>query len=108
MVNPKLMCSQHLRGEHLETHMMAGSIKKGISVKGYIAKGLMEPHNIRKRHDEVVKELLERGRFNHQKPFPEFVPFEDGCINAEENVKELARRCERCKKRQEEYYGKGE
>ena len=70
MVNPKIMCRQHLLGEHVEIHMFVGTLSRGKSVKGYLEKGLLEAHNLYWRHEEPVEEiktkrlqsLLTRGR----------------------------------------------
>lgn len=61
MVNPKIMCNQHLLGEHCETHMFLGTIKKGIKIDGYIKNNLLEPTSLKLRHDELAKEMLSRG-----------------------------------------------
>ena len=45
-VNPKLMCRQHLLGEHCEIHMFIGSMKKQINMNGYISKDLLEPKSL--------------------------------------------------------------
>ena len=95
-VNPKLMCNQHLLGEHVEHHMFVGTINKGKSIKGYIDKGLVEVHNLRKRHDEIAQEMNKRG-FNHSSPLPEFEHTFAGKVNREENLKELRKRCKRCR-----------
>ena len=67
MINPKKMCNQHLLGEHVELHMLVGSIKKGISLEGYCKNKLIEPKLILKRHEELVKEMKKRG-MNHKSP----------------------------------------
>jgi hypothetical protein len=50
MVNPKIMCRQHLLGEHVEIHMFIGTLNRKKSVKGYLEKGLLEIHNLYARH----------------------------------------------------------
>ena len=42
MVEPKKMCRKHLMGEHVEIHMLIGSMRKGKSIKGFIDNGLLE------------------------------------------------------------------
>jgi len=61
MVNPKIMCRQHLLGEHVEIHMFVGTLSRGKSVKGYLEKGLLEVHNLYWRHEELVEEMKRRG-----------------------------------------------
>ena len=82
-------------------HMFVGTLNKGKSIKGYLRNKLIEVHNIRKRHDEIVEELEKRGRWNHQSPLPEFKSEVLGEVDIEANQRELARRCERCRKLQE-------
>jgi hypothetical protein len=98
MVNPKLLCRQHLLGEHQETHSFVGCIRKGTSLKGYIENGLIEVHNLKKRHQQLAKEMIERG-YNHKSPLPEFKDYECGRIDREENINELRKRCSECQKR---------
>lgn len=97
-VNPSLLCKKHLLGEHLETHMFLGSIRKGISIKGYINNGLLEVHNLNKRHDELVEEMIKRG-YNHKTPMERFNSWEEGIVDSNENLNELQKRCSECKKR---------
>jgi hypothetical protein len=91
-VNPNKMCDKHLRGEHFEMHMFAGSIRAGISIKGYVDKGLVEVHNIEKRHEELEKYC------GWNSSLPDFNYKVDGSVNVIENEKELARRCLECRK----------
>ena len=50
MVAPGKMCRKHLLGEHVEIHMLAGSLLKGRSIGGFLADGLLEPQSMRARH----------------------------------------------------------
>ena len=102
LVNPKTLCRQHLLGEHLEHHMLAGTIKKGISVDGYIREGLLDPSKLSSRHDELVQEMERRG-YGHYSPLESVDYAEDGaCVDVESNLRELASRCEECKRLQKE------
>lgn len=98
MVDPKKLCDRHLLGEHVETHMFVGHIKKRKSLRGYLEKGLVEIHNIYWRHKDLAKEMERRG-FKHNSPLDFSYPYEEGRVNVKENVKELCNRCERCRKR---------
>ncbi len=49
--------------------MFAGTIKKGISTKGYEETGLVDLSKIRIRHDKIAKEMQRRG-MNHKSPDP--------------------------------------
>ena len=95
-VNPKILCTKHILGEHVEIHSFLGTIKKGTSVKGYIEKGLLEVHNLKKRHDELKEEMIKRG-MNHKSEFPEFKSWIEGFVDSENNINELKKRCEKCK-----------
>jgi len=103
LTDPKVMCRQHLLGEHLEHHMLTGTIKKGISVAGYIELGLLDPSKLLSRHDELVREMERRG-YGHYSPLQSvdtsYVAGE-ACVDVEENLRELASRCKECKRMQE-------
>lgn len=100
-VNPKNMCRNHLLGEHLEMHMFAGSIMKGISISGYAKTGLVEVNNIQKRHEALSREMERRG-FVHKSPLPEGFMKKysgsNGKVSIKNNIIELKRRCRECRK----------
>lgn len=98
MINPKLMCRQHLLGEHKELHQAVGSILKNRSLKGHLDKGQIEVHNIISRHKTLVKEMKARG-YNHKSPLKNFKQFKAGKINILKNFKELEKRCKECRKK---------
>jgi len=102
-VPPEILCNQHLLGEHVEMHMFAGSINKGISIKGYIKKGLVEPGKIEERHAELVIEMERRG-MNHQSPLPRIKKngYGKGHVDITQSLNTLMRRCARCRKRMAE------
>ena len=97
-VDPKCLCRKHLLGEHVECHMFIGTINKGTSLKGYIEKGLVEVHNIEKRHD-VLKDEMERRGMNHNSSLPECNLWEEGNISVVDNIEELKNRCPECRQR---------
>jgi hypothetical protein len=99
-IPPNLMCRQHLLGEHVEMHMFAGSLVKGISMKGYIDNGLLDLPLLKMRHDELVHEMTERG-YNHRSPLTDDYIKDHVYSHAkvpdfEHNVKDLAGRCVEC------------
>ena len=104
LVNPILLCRKHLLGEHVEHHMFMGSIKKGISVKGYLRDGLLDPPTLRSRHGALVMEMKARG-YNHKSPLPDvdISHLPDGHINIEYNLEDLKGRCKECADRIEKY-----
>ena len=100
-VDPKMMCTKHLLGEHVEMHMFVGSIVKGVSMKGYIQGGLIETQKLLERHNDLAAELERRG-FLHQSPLRSDFDIEPaGVVNIEANLAELARRCPECALHQE-------
>jgi len=71
MVNPEIMCNQHLLGEHVEIHMFVGSILKQKSLNGYIKNNLLEPTSLIMRHEELITEMMNRN-MNHKSALPDF------------------------------------
>lgn len=98
-VDPKLLCRKHLLGEHVEIHMLVGSILKGINLSGYTDTGLVELHTINVRHDQLVTEMKRR-KYNHKSPLPKFRAKKLGKVDSRRSLRELAQRCPECKKRQ--------
>jgi hypothetical protein len=100
MVNPKIMCRQHLLGEHVEIHMFIGTLDKGKKVGGYLDKGLLEVHNLYSRHQELVEEMKFRG-YNHSSELDKKWKHVKklGIINKKKNLQNLIQRCPRCKQR---------
>ena len=100
LVDPKIMCRQHLLGEHVEHHMYVGTIQKGGNLAGFLEGNLLEPTSLRSRHDELVAEMIRRG-YNHKSPLPEFRPFghEHVVIDRAASLSELLRRCPDCRQR---------
>ena len=107
MVNPKIMCRQHLLGEHVEIHMFIGTINRGKSVKGYLEKGLLEIHNLYTRHNILVEEMKRRS-YNHYSIVDGKWKFAEqvGKIDKEKNIEDLVNRCVRCKTRYSKFLNK--
>jgi len=97
-VPPDKMCRKHLLGEHVEMHMFVGTINKGSSIDGYIRANLVEPGYIRRRHEELARELLRRG-YNHHSPLPEFLGADPIGPRLDEQaaLNELISRCPECR-----------
>ncbi len=104
MVNPKILCRQHLLGEHAELHMFVGSINRGISMTGYLRDNLLEPQALHLRHDELATEMTLRG-YSHKSALPKVAgaftqeQFFNTRIDKEAALKELLRRCPECRER---------
>lgn len=108
MVDPKIMCRKHLLGEHVELHMFLGAIKRGISMKGYVEKGLIQYGALQVRHQRLVEEMKSR-RYKHNSP----ITLKECCnlvspynarlwlskVDKEKSLSELIKRCAECKLR---------
>ena len=67
MVDPRVMCRQHLLGEHKELHMLASSMCLGKTLDGHVTRGQLELGSMLPRHNELVAEMERRG-WNHLTP----------------------------------------
>lgn len=94
--DPKLMCRNHLLGEHRELHALVGLIRAKKSLEGYIKSGLVCVQQINQRHDDLHAEMLARWGTPFSK-LPEFEAFETPEINVQASIAELLRRCPACK-----------
>jgi hypothetical protein len=100
MVDPRIMCRQHLLGEHVEIHMFIGTLNRGKTVEGYLEKGLLEVHNLYSRHQELVEEMKLRGYNHHSDVDTKWKHAKKlGVIDKKKNLKNLIERCPRCKQR---------
>ena len=100
MVDPRLMCRQHLLGEHLECHMLLGSILRKRSVAGFLDRKIIEPQSLKRRHDELAREMIRRG-YNHNSPI-ERQPAVSSIggltiVDQDESLLELRQRCRQCR-----------
>ena len=108
---PRLLCRQHLLGEHLEHHMFVGNIKRGRSVRGYIQKNFLVPRYLSDRHNEIVDEMRCRG-YKHKSPLEDVIPYLDTWMkgikmNSQaigDSWCDLVSRCDRCRLRTEKYF----
>jgi pyrimidine dimer DNA glycosylase len=96
MVPPSLMCRKHLLGEHLEVHMLVGSLRRGRSVQGFLDRGLLEPQHVRSRHKALVAEMRRRG-YKHASPLLKVRVKVDGRVDVRRSARELSARCAECK-----------
>ena len=96
MVDPRRMCSQHLLGEHVELHMLVGSLRKGRSLAGFVANGLIEVHSVRARHAQLVREMRRRG-YQHRSPLPRFTARRLGRVVRTRSLADLLQRCAACR-----------
>lgn len=94
-VESRYLCRNHLLGEHVEMHTFVGCIRKFIRLDGYISKGLVEIHNIVKRHDELAKEMKRRG-IQHNSPLVCSRLWEAGKVDVKKSEEILRGRCKKC------------
>ena len=99
MVDPELMCRKHLLGEHVEIHMMVGSLRCGRSIAGHLDRGQLEPQAARARHRALAAEMQGRG-YQHASPLPGHgrltAKQQTAKVNAAWSLTELRRRCAEC------------
>jgi hypothetical protein len=103
MLDPKLLCRQHLLGEHNEIHRHKHIFEMHYSIAGRISPiVLIEPESMKSRHDEIAKEMLARG-YNHQSPYEQpdlsHLPNDQryAKVDLKYNLKDLYNRCPECK-----------
>jgi len=105
MIDPKLLCDKHLLGEHGEIHKHLHNFVKQHSISGRIVPVVqIEPNSMQYRHDELAKEMLERG-FNHNSPYKQpdlnYLPYHEryAKVNLVVSIIDLSNRCQDCKSR---------
>jgi hypothetical protein len=107
MVNPKILCRQHLLGEHSEIHKHRHNFVKQHSIAKRIEMGQIEPASMEIRHNQLVIEMLNRG-YNHQSPYdmPDISYLNNHQryfkVNTDVALLDLLSRCEECNKRYKE------
>lgn len=94
----KLLCRNHLLGEHKELHMLAGHIKKNKTMGRFLTDKLVNPQLINQRHSELVVEMTSRG-YNHKSPLPKLVTSYQSDIDTKHNFIDLLDRCPACRLR---------
>jgi hypothetical protein len=101
LVNPKILCKNHLLGEHSEIHKHRHNFVKGHKMEG--RQGQIQPDLMQLRHDELAEEMLRRG-FKHESPYeqPDITNYRHIKVDKEKALSDLLNRCEECKKRLEE------
>ncbi len=99
MVDPKILCRQHLLGEHAEIHMIAANLRLDRSIEGYIQINAIEPKSVKQRHDELVEEMVFRG-MKHRSPLDFSTElYHEVVVDRSVSLKLLIGRCHRCAER---------
>jgi len=96
LLDPRKMCRNHLLGEHVELHMLVGSINKGMNLDGY--DGIIEPSKIKERHGKLVVEMERRG-YNHKSPLKKFNVGKYGelKVDVRKSKSDIRERCNKCR-----------
>jgi len=104
-INPKLLCRQHLLGEHNEIHKHRHNFVKHHRITGRIYPiVLIEPENMEKRHNELAQEMINRG-YNHNSPYEQpdlsYLKNEErfAKISIDKSISDLKSRCSECSER---------
>lgn len=107
-INPRLLCHNHLLGEHNEIHRHKHVFEKHYSITGRVTPIVqIEPLSMKIRHDELAKEMLSRG-YNHKSPYTlpdlSYLPVHqvNAKVDLDYNLRDLMSRCPECKRRIEE------
>ncbi|HLD91738.1 MAG TPA: pyrimidine dimer DNA glycosylase/endonuclease V [Patescibacteria group bacterium] len=99
MVDPKILCKNHLLGEHGEIHKFFKQFVKKYNMNGRA--GQIEPKSMKQRHDELVNEMINRG-YNHNSPYsqPDVDYLNHMCsVDKDKSLELLLDRCEHCSER---------
>jgi len=106
MVDPKIMCRNHLLGEHAEIHMFVWNIERNHSVKGYLDNGLLETHNLYARHEELAQELRRRGYQHNSELDARWKRSKKaGAVDKKRSLEQLIDRCTTCRERYRNFEG---
>lgn len=106
MIDPRILCRKHLLGEHVETHMFAGTLNAGKDMSGYVRNNLLEVLSLRERHDALAAEMTRRG-MKHKSPLRPYTcrqmtPKQRAYkVDQHASLEDLLGRCPQCRKRAE-------
>lgn len=120
MVAPVTLCRKHLLGEHVETHMFLGAVRRGKNLGGYMRRAQFFPDLLEARHDNLAEELQRRG-YKHGSPLltqaGDHEQLESYCYDEDnpgispsdqhykEALRDLRNRCPDCAERQRKHLG---
>jgi len=76
MINPKLMCLKHILGEHAQIHRYYNPFSRHYNIDKRIQPIVMiEPQNMKKRHDRLEEELNRRRETGEVKGLKKTSPY---------------------------------
>jgi hypothetical protein len=108
MVPPRMMCNQHLLGEHFEIHMLMSHLRKRRSVAGFMRQRILSIAHIYSRHYALTLEMSERG-MRHKTPLSRdevynaiepYMKYWDVRVDVSKSMMVLASRCKKCSDQQ--------
>jgi hypothetical protein len=107
MVQPSILCTRHLLGEHGELHKFLHNWKKKHKITGRIKGNAIEPLSYKTRHDELAQEMITRSMHHNsplQQPDFSYLPIDEQTFKVDVNLSFnlLMQRCPNCKKRSQE------
>jgi hypothetical protein len=77
------------------------TLRRGISVRGYLDRNCFEPQSLGSRHLELVKEMQRRG-YRHESPLRIIQRFDlSHKVDRAASLRSLLERCEECRARKE-------
>lgn len=101
-IDPRLLCDDHLVGEHAEMHQEVGTLRNHehgeAIVRGHAEQGQVDTAKIQARHDELADEIERRG-MTHDSPLEYDDTHDLGEIDPARNREELVDRCDECRER---------
>jgi hypothetical protein len=105
MVDPKLLCNNHLLGEHNEIHKHRHVFIKNWKITNRVNSGnvQIEPRSMKSRHDELALEMYRRWNKQHASMYeqPDISKYSEYERNVKVDIKkslnDLCLRCEKCK-----------
>ncbi len=102
MVDTSKMCNKHLLGEHVELHMLIGTLKRNKKINGFIKNNCVEVSSIYKRHEDIVNEMNKRN-MKHKSDLEQiclnnYSEYFTIKVNSKQSLIDLLERCENCRK----------
>lgn len=101
MVDPRLMCIQHIIGEHGEIHKHRHNFVKRHSITGRITPVVqIEPLTMKKRHDELAR-FLKNHHSSYSLPDLSYLPENEvnAKVDVQASLKDLHARCSKCREK---------
>jgi len=100
LINPKMLCRQHLLGEHYELHVLVSNLRhSGKWARALVSGGYLEPQNALARHDKLAEEMHRRGYRHDSELSVDGLALPEGKVDVARSVRDLKGRCAECRRR---------